>query len=96
MIVSGDRRYARGKLFQDMQRDTNYSFKLRAISSAGSSEWSNTLNTSTTAGQAPDVPTAPYSVYSSIINNATQLNIGWQVPNGYGLVVSKYAAISTY
>ena len=66
-----------------LEDGTSYTYRVRAVNSAGESAWSN-MDTATTAADAPDFPTLTAEV------SGQDVVLNWNTPDANGKSIMRY------
>ena len=69
----------------DLAPSTTYDYEVRAVNTAGSSEWSGVVTSATTAPTAPDAVSDLDAMAS-----ANMISLSWTMPDGNGAAISGY------
>ena len=68
---------------------TAYTYRIRAVNSAGNAGWSNTPSATTTATAKPDAIT-DLAATKDATNGATEIDLAWTAPDNNGEAITSY------
>ena len=81
---------ARYRVIVDLQQETSYAIRVRAVNAQGSGEWGDVIAFSTAPARRPETPDAPTAPLTSNFPTMTTIAITWQAPRSIGLPVTNY------